>query len=116
MSEEDALAVLEGKVQCCDCYLYAKNTMVDFAKIPRIVEELKARKYDETPQGDLGKCVRRVAIDRSQYIPHFYDRIPPRKPKPDKWRKCVWFIGNEEVISQGGGVSVGIFKAEEDYE
>jgi hypothetical protein len=116
MSEKDAIAVLEGKIQCCDCYWYAKNMLVDFMKIPRIVEAQKLGKYKETPKGDLGKCMKRVQIDRYFYINDTDGPPPPRKPRVGKWRNCTWFMSNEGVLSQGGGVSIGFFKEEEDNE
>jgi hypothetical protein len=116
MSAKDALAVLVGKVKCCDCYWFARNLIVDFSSIPRIVEEQKAKKYRETSKSDLGKCVKRVIIDRFFYINDTEGPPPPRKPKDGKWRHCPWFMGNEEILSQGGGVSVGIFKEEETNE
>jgi hypothetical protein len=116
MSEKDALAVLEGKVQCFNCYWYAKNMIADFSNIPRIIEEQKANKYKETPKSDLRKCVKRVVIDKYFYINDTEGLPPPRKPIVEKWRHCPWFMGNEEVLSQGGGVSIGLFKREENNE
>jgi hypothetical protein len=111
MSEVDALAVLQGKVQCEDCFWLTKNAMKDEAFKIRIDRQLEKEHLLEVPKCHLGKCVKRISLSEGIFLCNIEDKIPPKVPSPKKWRNCAWFIPFTPVIQQGGGVAAGLLRA-----
>jgi hypothetical protein len=108
MNEVDALAVLQGKVLCEDCFWFAKNIVNDDTIKQRIEKQLKMEKLTQVPKYHLGKCIKRISLSRGIFFCSIEDKIPPEFPSQIKWRKCIWFIPFSTVMSQGGGVEAGL--------
>jgi hypothetical protein len=108
MSEVDALAVLQGKVLCEDCFWFAKNAVKDETIKLRIDRQLKKENLTKVPKYHFAKCIKRITLSDGISVCKIEDKIPPEFPSPMKWRKCAWFIPYSSVMSQGGGVSAGL--------
>lgn len=107
MSEVDALAVLQGKVLCEDCFWFSKNAVKDETIKKRLDRQLVKEHLAEVPKYHFSKCIKRIAL--SQGINNG-SSIPPEFPSPAKWRNCAWFIPFSSVMQQGGGVEAGLLK------
>jgi len=107
---KDALAVLQGKIQCNDCYWYTTNTMKDKAFMIWIQKQLIEENILEVPKTHFGKCSERSIMDDGKRILYLNFIPPPKRPSPIKWRKCKWFISFATIMRQGGGAEAGLIR------